>query len=319
MSPAGEGISIVEPMDNRPPDHRKSSTSRQSITSALEDAYQRAEAVTREYSRSFYLASGLLPKVERRAIRALYGFCRETDNLVDDPRECAYTDLDWWREEVHRPWQQQTNPILMAWTHTRELYHVPQVYGDELIEGCEMDLRRTRYPRFDLLERYCHCVASTVGLMAMHILGTATGVEYEDAKPYAVKLGIALQLTNILRDVGEDAHRGRIYLPAEDLQRFHVSEDDILRSRLHERTIRLLQFEIERAYHFYEESWPGIRFLAKKARFSVAVAADVYRGILGKIISNGYNVFTQRAFLTNSEKLRRLPGIWVRTQRMAAR
>jgi phytoene synthase len=309
-------MSVVELVDDRQPDHHYCFAPRQNLNVALEDAYRRAEAVTREHSRSFYLASGLLPKAQRRAIRALYGFCRVTDNLVDDPQDCLYTRLDWWREEVSRPWQQQTNPVLMAWAHTREQYHVPPIYGEELIEGCEMDLQYTRYPEFDLLERYCYRVASTVGLMAMHILGTATGAEFEDAKPYAIKLGIALQLTNILRDVGEDARRGRIYLPVEDLQRFHVSEEDILRGQLHERTIRLLQFEIQRAYRHYEEAWPGVGFLAKKARFSVAVAADVYRGILGKIVANGYNVFTQRAFLSSSEKLIRLPGIWIRTQRL---
>jgi 15-cis-phytoene synthase len=283
--------------------------------SPLDKAYQQAEALTRKYSKSFHLATGLLPKTDRRAIRALYGFCRDTDNIVDDPQVKVYQDLQWWRDEVNRPWHEQERPILAAWAHARERYRVPQLYGDELIEGCEMDLTRVRYQTFGELERYCYCVASTVGLMAMHILGTATGIEYEDAKPYAIKLGIALQLTNILRDVGEDAHRGRIYLPLEDLERFHVSEEDIMRHRLDEHTIRLLQFEIERATHLYEEAWPGIAFLADKARFSVAVAADVYRGILGKIISNGYNVFTERAFLTRSEKLRRLPIIWMRLQR----
>ncbi|HVO42254.1 MAG TPA: squalene/phytoene synthase family protein [Aggregatilineales bacterium] len=283
----------------------------------LEQAYGCAEESTRVHSKSFYLATGLMPMAERRAVRALYGFCRLTDNLVDErPVEgLAYSDLHWWREEVNRPWTQQTDPLLMAWAHTRDLYYVPRQYADELIEGCEMDLTRSRYASFDELQRYCYCVASTVGLMAMHILGTATSIEYEDAKPYAIQLGIALQLTNILRDVGEDARRGRIYLPLDDLARFNVSEDDILTGRLSERMIHLLKLEIERAYHLYDSAWPGIGFLAQKARFSVAVAMDVYRGILGKIISNGYNVFTQRAFLTRSEKLRRLPMIWVRTLR----
>jgi phytoene synthase len=309
-------MQVVEPTaETHQEQHDKVGRPGISASSILENAYQRAETTTREYSKSFYLATSLLPKAERRAVRALYGFCRETDNLVDDNQDVPYTDLAWWRAEANRPWQEQQRPILMAWAHTRERYRVPQVYSDELIEGCEMDLRQNRYQNFDQLERYCYCVASTVGLMAMHILGTRTGVDFEDAKPYAIKLGVALQLTNILRDVGEDARRGRIYLPLEDLERFHVSEDDILRSKLDERTIRLLQFEIERAYHLYEEAWPGIGFLAKKARFSVAVAADVYRGILGKIISNGYNVFTKRAFLTRYEKLFRLPLIWFRVQR----
>ena len=286
------------------------------LANALESAYQVAEAITKEYSKSFYLATGMLPKAQRRAIRALYGFCRETDNIVDDPQVVQHSDLNWWREAVNRPWQNQDRAVLMAWAHTRDLNNVPLLYGNELIEGCEMDLTRSRYQTFPELERYCYCVASTVGLMAMHILGTATGVQYEDAKPYAIRIGIALQLTNILRDVGEDARRGRIYLPLEDMARFQVSEEDIIGGKLHERTIRLLQFEIERAYHLYEEAWPGIAFLTEKARFAVAVATDVYKGILGKIIENRYNVFTQRAFLTRSEKLRRLPAIWVRTQRL---
>ncbi len=283
----------------------------------LETAYQFAEATTRRHSKSFYLASSLLPKAERRAIRALYGFSRETDNLVDDPKAVELENLNYWRELVKNPPDDPKYALLLAWADTRQRYDVPAIYGDELIEGCEMDLTRCRYQTFEELERYCYCVASTVGLMVMHIFGTTTGVDYEDAKPYAIKLGVALQLTNILRDVGEDAHHyGRIYLPLEDLDRFGVSEDDIMKSRLNGAVVRLLQFEIERTHHLYEEAWPGIAFLAEKARFSVAVAADVYRCILGKIIANGYNVFTERAFLTRSEKLRRLPGVWYRTQRL---
>ncbi len=288
-----------------------------SDTIDLETAYQYAEEVTRRHSKSFYLATSLLPKTDRRAIRALYGFCRETDNLVDDPQAVVQPNLDDWRRAVKDPPMNAQHALLIAWADTRRRYGVPAIYGDELIEGCEMDLTKGRYATFEELERYCYCVASTVGLMAMHIFGTTTGVDYADAKPYAIKLGVALQLTNILRDVGEDAHtHGRIYLPQEDLARFGVEESDIFESRLNGSVIRLLQFEIERTHHLYEEAWPGIAFLAEKARFSVAVAADVYRCILGKIITNGYNVFTKRAFLTRSEKLRRLPGIWYRTQRL---
>ncbi len=286
----------------------------------LETAYQHAEDATRHYSKSFYFATSWLPKAERRAVRALYGFCRATDNLVDDaPPLDGQTTLDNWRARVNgSPDGHADDPLLTAWADTRDRYKVPQSYADELIEGCEMDLTRDRYQTFPELERYCYCVASTVGLMVMHIFGTTTGVNYEDAKPYAIKLGVALQLTNILRDVGEDAHqRGRIYLPLEDLECFSVSEEDILHGQLNGDMIRLLQFEIERAHHLYEEAWPGIGFLAEKARFSVAVASDVYRGILGKIIANQYDVFNKRAFLTKSEKLRRIPGIWVRTQRLA--
>lgn len=302
----------------RPESHAALDSHSLSTGALLDVAYHCAEAITHQYSRSFHLATSLLPRAERRAVRALYAFCRETDNLVDDPQHTSMANLDWWREEVNRPWPQQRRATFIAWAHARDHYGVPHCYSDALIEGCEMDLRLSRYETFAQLEQYCYRVASTVGLMAMHILGTATGVDFEDAKPYAIKLGIALQLTNILRDVGEDAQCGRIYLPLEDLERFQVSEDDILCGMLDERTVQLLQFEIERAYHLYEEAWPGIRLLAQRARFSVAVAADMYRGILGKIVSNGYNVFTRRAFLSRYEKLRRLPMIWVRTQRMAS-
>ena len=284
----------------------------------LEAAYQQTEETIRRNSRSFHFATSWLPKADRRAIRALYGFCRATDDVVDDPARLAFANLDAWRAQVNRPSVEQSDPLLKAWADTRVRYHVPQVYADELIEGCEMDLTKSRYETFPELERYCYCVASTVGLMAMHVFGTATGIEYEDAKPYAIKLGVALQLTKILRDVGEDARKlGRIYLPLEDLAQFNVTEEDILCGHLTGPMIRLLQFEIERAHHLYEEAWPGIGFLARKARFSVAVAAEVYRGILSKISANRYDVFNQRAYLTKSEKLVKLPGIWVRTQRLA--
>lgn len=281
----------------------------------LDNAYQNAESVTREFSKSFYLASGVLPAAQRRAIRALYGFCRLTDNLVDDPQEMTNgSDLSWWRAEVNRPWQQQNRDVLIAWAHTRESFNVPQCYGDELIEGCENDLTRTRYETFAQLQRYCYCVASTVGLMAIPILGLKPGINFAQAEPYAVKLGIALQLTNILRDVGEDLMRGRIYLPLEDLERFKVTEDDLLSGCLHDNVIRLLQFEIARTDQLYREAWPGIGLLGRQARFAAALAAEVYRGILGKIKLNGYDVFTRRAFLTRTEKLSRIPVIWLRVR-----
>jgi len=289
------------------------------VMTNLDTAYQFTENTIRQNSRSFHFATSWLPEADRRAVRALYAFCRQTDNVVDDPQpgQSLPENLNAWRAQVNAPIAQQSDPGLLAWADTRARYNVPQLYSDELIEGCEMDLTRHRYQTFAELERYCYCVASTVGLMAMHIFGTSTGVDYADAKPYAIKLGVALQMTNILRDVGEDAHvHGRIYLPLEDLARFHVTEQDILNGQLTGSMIQLLQFEIERTHKLYEESWPGIGFLAKKARFSVAVASEVYRGILGKIIQNRYDVFTHRAFLTKSEKIRRLPGIWVRTQRL---
>jgi phytoene synthase len=286
---------------------------------SLAIAYQMTEEVIRVYSKSFYLASGFLPEKERAAVRALYGFCRATDNLVDDPQSIQLTDLSTWRHKVTAPPMDPDHAVLVAWADARTVYQVPAVYGDELIEGCEMDLTRSRYETFEELERYCYCVASTVGLMCMHILGVAKGRTFAEAKPYAIKLGVALQLTNILRDVGEDADRGRIYLPREDMERFKVSEDDILQSRPTDQVRALLRFEIERAERLYAEAWPGIGMLARNSRFAVAVASDVYRGILGKIAENGYDVFNQRAHLSKAEKLRRLPRTWLQTSILRTR
>jgi len=194
-------------------------------------------------------------------------------------------------------------------------FGLAQADFEAVIAGMAMDVDGDiRWPDWATLDLYCDRVASAVGRLSVRVFG----MDAEPGQALAHHLGRALQLTNILRDVGEDAHqRGRIYLPLEDLECFSVSEEDILHGQLNGDMIRLLQFEIERAHHLYEEAWPGIGFLAEKARFSVAVASDVYRGILGKIIANQYDVFNKRAFLTKSEKLRRIPGIWVRTQRLA--
>jgi 15-cis-phytoene synthase len=284
----------------------------------LSDAYRYADLITKQYSKSFYMASALLPEPKKRSIRALYGFCRLTDNLVDDPDAmlCGeeLIDLAWWRAHVNRPYGEHENPALAAWSHAREQYGVPTRYGDELIEGCEMDLSTTRYATFDELRYYCYCVASTVGLMAMYIIGFTPGVSAEEATPYAIDLGVALQLTNILRDVGEDAQRGRIYIPQEDMERFNVPESDILAGNRTPNVIALLNFEIERTRKLYADSWKGIRMLYPSGRVAVAAAAHLYRGILDKIEENQYDVFTKRAHLTTSDKLTRLPGIWYRTR-----
>lgn len=280
----------------------------------LESAYAVTEAITQEYSRSFYLATSLIAEPERRALRALYGFCRMTDNLVDDPRVHPLEDLEHWRTQVNGCAKIQTEPTLLAWADTRERYNVPLQYGNELIDGCELDLTRSRYNTWDALSNYCYCVASTVGLMSMSIVGLAPGIEFAQARPYAIKLGIALQLTNILRDIGEDASRGRIYLPLEDLERFGVSEDDILNSRKTPAFIALMRFQIERARTLYRESWPGIAMLSAKGRLSVAAAAELYSGILNAVEENAYDTFTLRAHVSGRSKLAMLPGIWWRAR-----
>lgn len=277
-----------------------------------------AERVTRANSKSFYLASGLLPQPKRRAVRVLYAFCRVTDDLVDKPsngnerQALRVCELEQWRAHALAPHPPADDVLLNAWHGVRAQYHIPATYVRQLIDGIALDLTQTRYETFEELSKYCYGVASTVGLMAMHIIG------YRDraAVPYAVKLGVALQLTNILRDIGEDFRQGRIYLPQEDLARFNYTELDLANGVIDQRFKRLIDFEIARAKGLYAEAWAGIKMLSPDGRFAIAAAADLYRGILDRIVANGYDVFEQRAHLTATEKLARLPALGWNVRKM---
>lgn len=286
----------------------------------LDDAYDLCASVTREHSKSFYFSTHFLPAEIRRAIRAFYAFCRATDDMVDLPAHAVADciNLSEWRRQSRLPSGQQRNPILSAWADTRDCYGVPQQYIEELIDGCEMDLRIHRYETFDELSRYCYRVASTVGLVSMHLIGAITNhpVEMDYARDSAVKLGIALQLTNILRDVGEDLQRGRIYLPQEDLRRFQYSEYD-LHHRLVNNSFRsLMRFEIERARGLYDSFYCGIAYLKPEGRLAVGAAISLYQSILGRIVANDYDVFNKRAHLSTTAKLFRVPGVYLRVRRL---
>jgi phytoene synthase len=287
----------------------------------LARAFQLCNEITRDHSKSFYFSTSFLPPGKRRAIRAFYAFCRTTDDMVDvlSESECeTRPNLDAWRRSSRLSAYEQDNPVLAAWTATRYRYCVPQVYVEELIDGCEMDLTVTRYRAFDDLAKYCYCVASTVGLISMHILGV-NGDDpelFERSRTPAIDLGIALQLTNILRDVGEDLARGRIYLPQEDLQRFDYTEDDLHNRVIDERFRALMQFEIDRASELYARSLPAIANLSQDSRLALGAAALLYRGILDRIVENDFDVFHKRAHLTFSEKVQRMPGIYWTVRRL---
>ena len=165
---------------------------------------------------------------------------------------------------------------------------------------------QVRYPTFDALAHYCYGVASTVGLMAMHIIG----FESTEAIPYAVRLGVALQLTNILRDIDEDWRAGRVYLPQDELAAFGLTEGDIAAGRVDDRWRAFMRFQIQRTRSLYDEAMPGIALLDKDGRFAITAAAELYRGILDDIELNDYNVFGRRAHMTTWAKLSRLPAIW---------
>jgi len=271
----------------------------------LVDAYAHCRRLTRGASKSFFLAASLLPAPKRRAIEALYAFARTSDDLVDEHADPILT-LEQWIRRVHDT-TDNADPVLRAWADTCQGYALPRTLADELLAGVGMDLAIDRYRTFDDLQVYCYRVASVVGLLSMHIIGSQEGAE-----PFAIQLGIALQLTNILRDIGEDAARGRIYLPQEDLERFGVREADLLNGTPDARFRALMRWEIERAEMLYQSSWRGIAMLHGDGQFAVAAAALLYRGILPKIVANDYDVFTRRAFVPMHEKLLMLPRIRLR-------
>jgi phytoene synthase len=272
-----------------------------------------ARTITRDASKSFYLATLLLPRRKRRAIQALYGFLRTTDNIVDNSGPGAtLVALERWRVRSRRPADAQDDPVLLAWADTRDRHGVPQALAEELMDGVAMDLTIRRYATFTDLERYCYRVASTVGLMCLQIVGTAN--DHPDAlataTPYAVQLGMAMQLTNILRDIGEDARDGRIYLPLDELRQAGYSEAELQDGAITPAFRRLMEDQIARAESFYAASHAGIALLHPDSRFAIAAAAAIYRGILPKIVANDYDSFTRRAHLTLREKLLLLPKCW---------
>lgn len=278
----------------------------------LPQAYRHAALVTARYSKSFYFASAFLPSPKRRAVRALYAFCRTVDDIVDvgedgcDPHEA----LQVWRQIVSHPPAEADDPVALAWGDTLQRYLIPRHYALQLIDGVARDMEQSRYQTFDQLATYCYSVASTVGLMSMHIIG----YQSQEAIPYAIKLGVALQLTNILRDVGEDYRNGRVYLPLQELDSFGLDESHIFAGQVTERWRQFMCFQIARARQLYAEAWPGIRLLNRDGHFAIAVALDVYRAILEKIEANDYDVFHKRASLSAFEKIQRLPRIWAQMQ-----
>lgn len=277
----------------------------------LEKAYAYSEALTAEHSRSFHLASSLLPPEKKRAVRALYAFCRITDDIVDCQEEGIESALAQWQKAAFSAHPPADNLAAVAWADARLRYEIPVRYAEQLVEGVSRDLVQDRYETFEDLATYSYGVASTVGLMSMHIIGFSGA----DAVPYAIKLGLALQLTNILRDVGEDWRRGRLYLPQEEMAAFGLSEANIAAGVVDESWRTFMRFQIARNRQLYKEAWPGIGMLHGDGRFAIAAAAGLYRGILEAIEANDYDVFNRRAYISSWGKVRRLPGLWWHSRR----
>lgn len=277
----------------------------------LKFAYAYCRKVTANHSRSFYLASSLLPAAKRQAAQALYAFCRISDDLVDKPGRNVNLDLAKWRWRMLASTPSPNDWVALAWADTRARYGIPLRYAEQLIDGVAADLHRTRYPTFTDLTTYAYGVASTVGLMSMHIIGFSG----PEAIPYAIKLGVALQVTNILRDVAEDWQAGRVYLPQEELEAFHLTEADLAAGQVDNRWRAFMRFQIDRNRRLYREAWPGIALLHPEGRLAIAAAARFYEGILKDIEQRDYDVFRVRAHIGTWGKLRKLPGLWWETRR----
>ena len=277
---------------------------------SLEKAYELCGQVAAHHSKSFYLASGLLPVEKRSAVRALYAFCRTVDDIVDEGSIIGReVELEYWRGVVRGTVRPRPDDLIgQAWTDARYRYHIPSQYALQLIEGVSRDLHQNRYQSFDDLATYCYGVASTVGLMSMFIVGFHSS----EAGPHAIKLGVALQLTNILRDVGEDFRNGRVYLPQNEMRDFGISESDLARGVVDGKWREFMKYQIFRARQLYAEADQGIRLLERDGQLAIGAASNFYQGILETIEANDYDVFSKRASLGALGKIKRLPGLWMK-------
>jgi len=250
---------------------------------------------------SFYYSFLFLPPERRRAITALYAFCREVDDVVDEGLEpqVAAAKLAWWRGEVASLFAGEPHhPVTRALAPYREKFGLSAARMHEIIDGMEMDLRQSRYLDWRGLETYCHRVASVVGVLAAGIFG------YRDERTleYAKNLGIAFQLTNIIRDVGEDARKNRVYLPVEDLSRFGVPAADILQAQETPAFRSLMAFEAERARSYYAQAMAALPPVDRRAQRPGLIMAAIYRALLEEIQREGFRVLTQRTSLTPLRK-----------------
>lgn len=287
---------------------------------SLENAYQYCRQIAKHHAKTFYLATRFLPKHQQNAIFAMYALLRTVDDLVDvaedklshgqlTRNEITASIADWKiRLEECYSGLHHDDPILTAWQDTLQSYTIPIEQPFDLIDGVAMDIDFSTFETFDELYVYCYKVASIVGLMTAEIFG------YSDKKAldHAIDLGIAMQLTNILRDIGEDIGRGRIYLPLEDLRRFSYSPEEFMQKTMNANFVNLMKFQIDRARRYYASSELGIPMLEKSSRFAVSISSRNYSDILKAIEENNYDVFNQRAYRSLYQKLSTIPSIWLK-------
>jgi phytoene synthase len=291
-----------------------------SASAATEADFLACREVERRHGSSYFAATRLFPRDLRQATWALYAFFRLPDEIVDAPEDSAEvcglplppgttpeerlaTWRSWWHEALRTG--ASTHPVLRATAATFARYAIPPELAEAFLDAMAQDAWKSRYATYDELRQYMYGSAAAVGLMMTHAIGFSS----PDALVRATALGEAMQLTNFVRDVGEDAReRGRVYLPLEDLARFGAREEDVLAQRMTPAFVALLRFEIARARQLYADAEPGIALLDRRGRFAVRAASRLYAGILDEVEKNGHDVLTQRARTSGARKLRLVIG-----------
>jgi phytoene synthase len=271
-----------------------------------------AKEISKRSKSSFYYAFNLLPNEKRDAMNTVYAFCRQTDDIIDEgnePDELKYDKLHKWRIEFEKAFNGNSEYLLLnKLANTISRFNIPLDPFFELIKGMEMDLQRKTYLTFDDLVLYCYRVASTVGLMCIEIFG----YKNKSAKDFAIDLGIALQLTNILRDIKKDAKSGRVYLPQEDLNRFSYKENDIYLNSYNPNFVNLMQYEVERAKSYFERATNELDLDDKPSMFAARAMQHIYYKLLKKISDADYDVYSNNIRVSNFEKIGISLGVWAK-------
>ncbi len=287
------------------------------MTPNLEKSYAHCEFVAKTQAKNFYYSFLTLPADKKAAMCSIYAFMRYSDDVSDEAAAADMTkseEMMRWREALDRAFTGDygDNEILPAFHDTVVKYRIPIRFFHELIDGTEMDLTKKRYETFAELHQYCYRVASIVGFVCIHVWG------FDDkdgaAMRYAEDCGLAFQLTNILRDIKEDAERDRIYLPQEDLRRFGVSEEDLKQGVKSERLTKLMRFEAERAEQYYDQAQKLFPLVSAAGRPTLLIMMQIYRGILDDIIRNDFDVHSQRARVSTPRKLKIVAEAWIRSR-----
>ena len=276
----------------------------------LELAYEECRSITRQQAKNFYYAFLTLPSAQRRAIYVAYTFCRYCDDSVDQVASTVdkLAALGALQRELAQTYSgHASQPMFLALADVADKYEIPQKYFEEVISGVESDLVKSRYDDFDQLRRYCYQVASVVGLICLQIFG----YKDPDAKQRAVDLGLAMQLTNIVRDVREDLEYGRIYLPQDEMARFGYSEAELQSGIVNEPFIELMRFQAKRAKCYFESGFQLLPYLSLRSRACPAVLGQLYRRVLQRIEGAEYDVLNNRISLSTQEKLRVTAQTWL--------